>query len=83
MSFHLNILGHVADKRNTKHHGKMDALINGFYDVKTDNHAGKTLCGVGMTPEGIENNPVMYELVMELPVVIISFFGIHKKRRSK
>ena len=48
-------------------HGKMDALINGFYDAKTDNHAGKTLCGVGMTPEGIENNPVMYELVMELP----------------
>ena len=45
----------------------MDALINGFYDAKTDNHAGKTLCGVGMTPEGIENNPVMYELVMELP----------------
>lgn len=30
-------------------HGKMDALINGFYDAKTDNHAGKTLCGVGMT----------------------------------
>lgn len=26
-----------------------------------------TLKGVGMTPEGIENNPVMYELVMELP----------------
>ena len=27
---------------------------------------GRTLRGVGMTPEGIENNPVMYELVMEL-----------------
>lgn len=48
-------------------HGKMDALIDGFYDVKADVHAGRTLRGVGMTPEGIENNPVMYELVMELP----------------
>ena len=48
-------------------HGKMDALIDGFYDAKADVHAGRTLRGVGMTPEGIENNPVMYELVMELP----------------
>lgn len=48
-------------------HGKMDAVINGFYDAAADAHAGKTLRGVGMTPEGIENNPVMYELVMELP----------------
>lgn len=48
-------------------HGKMDALINGFYDAKADARAGQTLRGVGMTPEGIENNPMMYELVMELP----------------
>lgn len=48
-------------------HGKMDAVINGFYDAKADAHAGQTLRGVGMTPEGIENNPMMYELVMELP----------------
>lgn len=48
-------------------HGKMDALIDGFYDAKADARAGKTLRGVGMTPEGIENNPVMYELAMELP----------------
>lgn len=48
-------------------HGKMDALIDGFYDAKADVHAGRTLRGVGMAPEGIENNPVMYELVMELP----------------
>lgn len=48
-------------------HGKMDAVINGFYDAKNDTHAGQTLRGVGMTPEGIENNPAMYELTMELP----------------
>lgn len=48
-------------------HGKMDAVINGFYDAKADARAGQTLKGVGMTPEGIENNPVMYELLMELP----------------
>lgn len=48
-------------------HGKMDNVIDNFFLAKADPHAGKTLKGVGMTPEGIENNPVMYELVMELP----------------
>lgn len=48
-------------------HGKMDNVINEFYLAKADPRASQTLKGVGMTPEGIENNPVMYELVMELP----------------
>ena len=48
-------------------HGKMDNVIDNFYLAKADPHASATLKGVGMTPEGIENNPVMYELVMELP----------------
>ena len=48
-------------------HGKMNYVIDGFYDAKAHEHAGSTLSGVGMTPEGIENNPVMYELAMELP----------------
>ena len=48
-------------------HGKFDTVINSFYTAKKDPHAGKTLKGVGMTEEGIENNPVMFELVMELP----------------
>lgn len=47
--------------------GKMDNVINEYYLAKSDARAVKTLKGVGMTPEGIENNPVMYELVMELP----------------
>ncbi len=28
---------------------------------------GKRMRGVGATPEGIENNPVMFELLYELP----------------
>lgn len=51
---------------NVGMHGKMDRLIEGFYLAK-DHPNGKTMTGVGMTPEGIENNPVMYELLFELP----------------
>lgn len=47
-------------------YGRMDRLIDGFYLAR--NHAnGRTLRGVGATMEGIENNPVMYELLYELP----------------
>lgn len=47
-------------------HGKMSHVIDEFYKAK-ESSFGKTLKGVGMTPEGIENNPVMYELLCELP----------------
>ena len=47
-------------------HGKMAHLIEEFYKAK-DSSFGTTLKGVGMTMEGIENNPVMYELLCELP----------------
>lgn len=47
-------------------HGKMSHVIDEFYKAK-ESTFGKTLKGVGMTPEGIENNPVMYELLCELP----------------
>lgn len=47
-------------------YGRMDRLIEGFYNARTHPN-GRTLKGVGMTMEGIENNPVMYELLMELP----------------
>lgn len=51
---------------NVGMYGRMDRVIDGFYAAR--NHPnGKALRGVGMTMEGIENNPVMYELVMELP----------------
>lgn len=51
---------------NVGMHGRMESLVNGFYEAK-GGVAGNHLTGVGATPEGIENNPVMYELVYELP----------------
>ncbi|MDR2414453.1 MAG: alpha-N-acetylglucosaminidase [Odoribacteraceae bacterium] len=47
-------------------HGRMDRVIDGFYKAR-EHPAGKSLAGVGATPEGIENNPVMFELLYELP----------------
>ncbi len=47
-------------------HGRMDSLVDGYYEALGSEY-GKTLTGVGSTPEGIENNPVMFELVYELP----------------
>ena len=47
-------------------HGKMEHVINAFYDAR-ESRFNQTLKGVGMTMEGIENNPVMYELLCELP----------------
>lgn len=47
-------------------HGKMSHLIDGFFKAK-ESSFGRTMKGVGMTMEGIENNPVMYELLCELP----------------
>lgn len=47
-------------------HGKMDAVIDQYYQAKAHKN-GKHLQGVGATMEAIENNPVMYELLFELP----------------
>lgn len=47
-------------------HGKMDRLINSYYNA-SNQKIGINLRGVGVTAEGIENNPVMYELLYELP----------------
>ena len=47
-------------------HGKMKHVIDEFYKAKTSSF-GKTMKGVGMTMEGSENNPVMFELMCELP----------------
>ena len=48
-------------------HGRMNQLVNGYYDACAHVN-GKRLHGVGATPEGIENNPVMFELLYELAV---------------
>ena len=42
-------------------HGRMDQLINNFYQAKGN------IQGFGFTMEGSENNPVMFELMSELP----------------
>ena len=47
-------------------HGQMNHVIDEFYKAKKSPF-GKTLKGVGMTMEGSENNPVMFELLTELP----------------
>lgn len=47
-------------------HGKMSHVIEAFYQAR-ESKFNKTLKGVGLTPEGIENNSVMYELLCELP----------------
>lgn len=51
---------------NVGMHGRMNSLVDGFYEARSS-AAGQHLAGVGSTPEGIENNPVMFELVYELP----------------
>ena len=47
-------------------HGKMKHVIDEFYKAKASSFS-KTMKGIGMTMEGSENNPVMYELLCELP----------------
>lgn len=46
--------------------GKMQPVINNYYEAKV-HKSGETLTGIGATMEAIENNPVMYELLFELP----------------
>jgi alpha-N-acetylglucosaminidase len=50
-------------------HGRMDQLLNNFYLLQTStlNSQFSTLKGIGFTMEGSENNPVMFELMSELP----------------
>ena len=48
-------------------HGKLEYVAQGYADAAAHPNAGPKLAGVGMTPEGIENNPVMFELLTELP----------------
>ena len=46
--------------------GKMQHVVDEYYKARQSLFA-TTMKGVGLTMEGIENNPVMYELVSELP----------------
>ena len=46
--------------------GKMRHVADAFYHAKKSRF-GQTLKGIGLTMEGSENNPVMFELLTELP----------------
>ncbi len=46
--------------------GKIQHVIEEYYKARQSKFSS-TLKGVGLTMEGMENNPVMYELVSELP----------------
>ena len=45
-------------------HGKMEHIINEYYNAK-ESRFGKTMKGIGL--EGSENNPIMFEVMTELP----------------
>lgn len=47
-------------------HGYFNNLIETYFNAKSGKFS-TTLTGIGATPEGIENNPVMFELLYELP----------------
>lgn len=47
-------------------HGRLDQLLNNFYLTK-NNPLAEHLKGIGLTMEGSENNPMMFELICELP----------------
>lgn len=47
-------------------HGRMDQLLDNFYQTKT-NPLATHIKGIGLTMEGIENNPIMFEMMSELP----------------
>ncbi len=47
-------------------HGRMDQLLDNFY-LSKGNPLAEHIKGIGLTMEGIENNPVMFELMSELP----------------
>lgn len=47
-------------------HGRMDELLDNYRQISV-HPLGKNCLGTGLTMEGSENNPVMFELMSELP----------------
>lgn len=46
-------------------HGRYRAVVEGYYEALS--RYPSTLKGIGATPEGIETNPMLYDLLFELP----------------
>ena len=45
-------------------HGRLETTMNGYFDALEKNNNCQ---GIGATPEGIETNPVLYDMLFELP----------------
>ena len=45
-------------------HGRLEATMNKYFDALALNN---NLQGIGATPEGIENNSILYDMLFELP----------------
>ena len=52
---------------NVGMHGRMDQLIDNYYTARETERFRRHMKGMGLTMEGSETNPVMYELMCELP----------------
>ncbi|WP_181304549.1 alpha-N-acetylglucosaminidase [Rufibacter sp. XAAS-G3-1] len=70
---------------NVSMYGLMDRVATWPSQTLRNPEKGK-LTGIGLTPEGIENNPVMYELMMEnawrdTPIELTSWLKDYTKRR--
>lgn len=61
------IWGHVTNYgANVGLHGRLDAIAHGVFDAFNDPYASKCIYGIGAAPEGIEVNPVAFELANEI-----------------
>ena len=61
------IWGHVTNYGgNIGLHGRLDAIAKGVRDGLSDTYASKSMYGIGAAPEGIEVNPVSFELANEM-----------------
>ncbi|WP_121352060.1 alpha-N-acetylglucosaminidase [Flavisolibacter nicotianae] len=70
---------------NVNLYGRMEQVANGPAETLHDPAAGK-LTGIGLTPEGIQQNPVMYDLMLEnvwrqTPVDLAAWLNDYTRRR--
>ena len=45
-------------------HGRLETTMNGYFEALAKNNNCQ---GIGATPEGIETNPILYDMLFELP----------------
>ena len=67
-------------------HGRLDAIMNGVIAGQNDVIASKSMTGTSSTPEGIEVNPVVFDLANEMrwhhePINMYQWIGKYAHRR--